>query len=86
MLSLLLMRLFANPHNQRFAFYTTIPSFLIQLSLLSLAIYAVVAGSASRGIRMDEEKDHELRQVRQESFDTKSEVPTKVRVMAGDKK
>ncbi|CZT23770.1 uncharacterized protein RCC_09484 [Ramularia collo-cygni] len=69
-------------HETRFAFYTTIPSFLIQLSLLGLAIYAVIAGTSSRGMRMDEEKDHELRSVRQESFDTKSE-PTRIQILAG---
>lgn len=35
---------------------------------------------------MDEEKDHELRQVRQESFDMKSETPTRIHVIAGGKK
>lgn len=33
---------------------------------------------------MDEEKDHELREVRQQSFDTKSE-PTRIQVLAGKK-
>lgn len=35
---------------------------------------------------MDEEKDHELREIRQESFDTKSETKRNVRVMASEKK
>lgn len=61
---------------QRFAYYTTIPSLIIQILLLALALYAVfVAGPKSRGLRLDEEKDHELGRVRQQSFETKMESP-----------
>lgn len=79
---------------QRFAFYTTIPSFLIQLSLLALACYALTAKSATLAhkrrsvIRLDEEeKAHELVERQQQSFDTKSDsarsTPDQVRVVAG---
>lgn len=79
---------------QRFAFYTTIPSFLIQLSLLALACYALTAKSATLAhkrrsvIRLDEEeKAHELVERQQQWFDTKSDsarsTPDQVRVVAG---
>ncbi|KAL9534338.1 hypothetical protein SMMN14_02810 [Sphaerulina musiva] len=81
-------------HETRFAFYTTIPSFLIQLSLLALAGYALTAKSATSAhkrrsvIRLDEEeKAHELVERQQQSFDTKSDsarsTPDQVRVVAG---
>lgn len=62
---------------QRFAFYTTIPVFIIQLLLVSTAVYAV-ASSRSNAARLgsDTEKgqsQHELGQVRQASLDTKSD-------------
>ncbi|EME47370.1 hypothetical protein DOTSEDRAFT_69341 [Dothistroma septosporum NZE10] len=60
-------------HETRFAYYTTIPSFIIQLLLLCLALYAVMAVKKTRGVRIDEEKDHELDQVRHQSFETKTE-------------
>lgn len=56
---------------QRFAFYTTLPSLVLQLLLLTLAIYAITSRGGSkvasrRGVRLDEEKDtHELTQHQQ---------------------
>jgi hypothetical protein len=67
---------------QRFAFYSTIPVFIIQLLLLSTAIYAVAAGrSNATRLGSDAEKgqsQHELGQVRHMSFETKSESPRSV--------
>lgn len=65
-------------------YYATIPIFVIQLLLLSVAIFAIATGSNNAGSgsrRHDEEKtssEHELRQVRQASFETKSESPKSV--------
>jgi hypothetical protein len=69
--------------SQRFAFYTTIPSFIIQLLLLFLAIYAFFTARRNpygttkiRG--MGFEKDHELGGMsgdsrRQDSWDHEDE-------------
>lgn len=43
--------------------------------LLSLALYAVVAGKKTRGLKIDEEKDHELGRVHHQSFETKTDSP-----------
>ncbi|KAK4505545.1 hypothetical protein PRZ48_003508 [Zasmidium cellare] len=69
----------------RFAFYTTIPSLILQVLLLALALYAVfVAGPKQRGMRLDEEKeDHELGSVRQLSVEGKSAVDSVGIVSAG---
>lgn len=73
-------------HETRFAFYTTIPSVLIQLLLLALASYALTENSATTVahkrrwvIRLNEGEEekgkaHELVEQRhQQSFDTKSD-------------
>lgn len=61
---------------QRFAYYTTIPSLIVQVLLLGLALYAIfIDGPKTRGLRLDEEKDHELGRVHQQSFETKMESP-----------
>jgi len=74
----------ANSLTQRFAFYTTIPVFIIQLLLLSTAVYtlALSGRTAAHPSRLgsDMEKSqsqHELGQVQQrgQSFETKSESP-----------
>ncbi|KAF7194440.1 hypothetical protein HII31_04245 [Pseudocercospora fuligena] len=77
-------------HETRFAFYTTIPSLILQLMLLALALYAIAFGSnTKRGVRLDEEKDHHelTSNIRQHSLDTKSESPRSqpdsLRIMAG---
>ncbi|KAK4545361.1 hypothetical protein LTR36_003541 [Oleoguttula mirabilis] len=61
----------------RFAFFTTIPVFIIQLLLLGTAVYAIACGRKhSARLGSDVEKggsQHELGQVRQASLDTKSE-------------
>lgn len=62
-------------HETRFAFYTTIPSFIIQLLLLSVALYAIIAGKKTRGVKIDEEKDHELGRVHHQSLETKTDSP-----------
>lgn len=87
-------------HETRFAFYTTIPVLILQLILLALALYAIATSGASsqsrQGRRLDEEKlhEHELSQVRQQSFDTKTEAsvrsggrgtPDSLRIMTGMK-
>lgn len=47
--------------SQRFAFYTTIPSFVIQLVLVAAALIAVSSsGAAPSRFRLDEEKGQEL--------------------------
>ncbi|KAK5128882.1 hypothetical protein LTR85_000215 [Meristemomyces frigidus] len=60
----------------RFAFYTSVPLFMLQLLLLGMAVYAITSGrrTAAR-LGSDAEKgtsQHELGQVRQASLDTKS--------------
>ncbi|EMC92048.1 hypothetical protein BAUCODRAFT_115337 [Baudoinia panamericana UAMH 10762] len=75
----------------RFAFYTTIPVFVIQLLLLSMGLYVLVTGGRGQISKamIDGEKDqslHELRQVRGHSFETKSESPQSQHVaQMGDK-
>ncbi|KAK5131447.1 hypothetical protein LTR08_000911 [Meristemomyces frigidus] len=61
----------------RFAFFTTIPVFLIQLLLLSLAIFAIVSRRTS-ALRLGSgtekgQSQHELGEVRHASLDAKSE-------------
>ncbi|CAK1362481.1 unnamed protein product [Cercospora beticola] len=72
-------------HETRFAFYTTIPTFLLQLLLLGTAIFALSnknANSAQKRrslMRLDEEKngDFEMRcQSQKGSFDTKNSEST----------
>jgi hypothetical protein len=64
----------SRPPAQRFAFFTTIPSFVLQLALLALAFRAISSrtSSSTRGMRLDEEKNHELVQVHQQPFPAKS--------------
>ncbi|CAK3802396.1 hypothetical protein MYCFIDRAFT_210300 [Lecanosticta acicola] len=74
-------------HETRFAFYTTIPSFLLQLLLLSLATTTLFSSRRQHSnIRLDEEKDHhELASRRPQSFDTKAteaSLPESMRVVA----
>ncbi|KAK5733354.1 hypothetical protein LTR17_009726 [Elasticomyces elasticus] len=64
----------------RFAFYSTIPVFLIQIFVLSMAVYTVAVGNNTQPSRImsDTEKSvslHELGQIRAQSFETKSESP-----------
>ncbi|KAK3670998.1 hypothetical protein LTR78_009115 [Recurvomyces mirabilis] len=65
-------------HETRFAFYTTIPVFILQLLLLFLALYTLATARSStreRGVVSDVEKSqsqHELGEVRNHSFDTKN--------------
>ncbi|EME85685.1 uncharacterized protein MYCFIDRAFT_210300 [Pseudocercospora fijiensis CIRAD86] len=77
-------------HETRFAFYTTIPSLILQLMLLALALYTIAFGSSTkRGVRLDEEKDHHelTSNIRRHSLDTKSESPRSqpdsLRIIAG---
>ncbi|KAK5708043.1 hypothetical protein LTR97_000583 [Elasticomyces elasticus] len=64
----------------RFAFYSTIPVFLIQIFMLAMAVYTVAVGNNTQPTRImsDTEKSvsqHELGQIRAQSFETKSESP-----------
>ncbi|KAI7542405.1 hypothetical protein KC331_g7999 [Hortaea werneckii] len=64
----------------RFAFYTTIPLFLLQLLLLALAIFAGKNGHnptkllRSADVEEKGQSQHELNEVRQVSLETKSET------------
>ncbi|KXT14125.1 hypothetical protein AC579_85 [Pseudocercospora musae] len=67
-------------HETRFAFYTTIPSLMLQLMLLALAVYVIAfASKTKRGVRLDEEEEkdhHELTSnIHRHSVDIKSESP-----------
>ncbi|KAF2764062.1 hypothetical protein EJ03DRAFT_42111 [Teratosphaeria nubilosa] len=64
-------------HETRFAFFTTIPVFLIQLLLVSSGVYAIIVDCTKGPARLgsDAEKgqsQHELAIVHNGSFDTKS--------------
>jgi len=65
----------------RYAFWATVPICILQLMLLGVAVFVFVRSAGgerttTRGWRYDEEKNlsqHELKDVRQVSFETKSE-------------
>jgi len=68
----------------RFAFYTTIPVYFIQLGLLPTAVYNISSiRTTTTRLGSDAEKgqsQHELGQFRQVSFETKSESPRRLQV------
>jgi len=70
-------------HKTRFAYYSTIPVFVIQILLLCLGFYALFARHPQRTHQHLEKGDgHPLRDVSrapQVSFDTKSESPVEYR-------